>query len=108
MISVQDVVMGLKNPVSAGRYTLAYLSLYQRLSRFLSITAQDVRYLYGELEKDSLIAEVTHRYRQRNNQPYHASMLSPLHAPALYVIVRTLKPQSIVETGVCTGISSSF
>jgi predicted O-methyltransferase YrrM len=39
---------------------------------------------------------------------FDLTMLSPLRAPALYVLIRLTAPEVVVETGVADGFSSSF
>ncbi len=53
---------------------------------------------------ENYIAELSHRYKAH----YHAGWVNLEDALFLYWLIRTLKPKTIVQTGVCNGLSSAF
>jgi len=107
MVSVTDIRIALAHPNSLMRYAIAYVRKYSRLARFLHVSVEEIKRLYVELYADPFFAEMRAK-SDSVGAPLHAGMLSPLQAPALYVMARVTRPQIVVETGVANGWSTSF
>lgn len=84
------------------------MAVYRR--RIASITAspQDkIDELYREINASPWFEEVIKKTAMRR-RAFDLTMLSPLRAPALYVLIRLARPEIVVETGVADGFSSVF
>jgi predicted O-methyltransferase YrrM len=57
-------------------------------------------------------ANLLYKQVQRRLEPYKnfplGGMLSPFRAPIVYVLCRAIKPRIVVETGVASGVSTTF
>jgi predicted O-methyltransferase YrrM len=88
-------------------YIEAFLSYKKRLAALLGIKASRINGIYQELLQDPFYRYMEDRLRELGSS-YHGSMIIPFRAPVLYVAVRALKPNKVVETGVAYGFSSAF
>jgi len=66
----------------------------------------EVKLYLKELDEIQLIHTLESELR-KYNFPL-GTMLTPLRAPILYAIVRVLKPLTVVETGVASGVSTTL
>ncbi len=108
----QSYLRGLAHPQSALKFLKEYSSEYKekqkKLSQLFGISENEVNKYFDELSDDGF-----YEYMSKKLEPYKkkvtiGSTLNPISAPVLYVIARIFKPQILVETGVSSGISSSF
>ncbi|MFC1521128.1 class I SAM-dependent methyltransferase [Elusimicrobiota bacterium] len=106
-VSIEDVKIGLRNPLAAARYLYRLSQKNRLLSTLTRVDTEKIEAYYSEIEKFDFYDEVRSRF-ESVNFPMHAGMLSPLQAPALYVICRALRPQVVLETGVASGSSTTF
>lgn len=86
---------------------ISYLFRFRRLSNFLAVSTQTVKNYYNELEKSGFINNMKIQLDQYSDI-VTGSMMSPLRGPILYVMMRIIKPEIILETGVASGASTSF
>ena len=84
-----------------------YLLRFRKLSKFLNLSTVSIKEYRRELEKEAFVESLRNQISQYSNITT-GSMLSPLRGPLLYVIMRVIKPQIIVETGVASGASTAF
>ncbi|SMH72306.1 class I SAM-dependent methyltransferase [Candidatus Nitrosotalea okcheonensis] len=84
-----------------------YLLRFRKLSKFLDLSLVTIKEYVRELEKDGFIENLRDQISQYPDVST-GSMMSPLRGPLLYIIMRMIKPQIIVETGVASGASSAF
>lgn len=84
-----------------------YKNRTKKISEFLDCDINDAESMLIELDASKFLQELTEKL-----SPYSkiqtGSMLSPLRAPVLYMLIRLLKPSIVVETGVASGVSTSI
>ena len=86
------------------RNQAAYLRRTRAIARVLDIDADTIDQLLDESVE--VMAHCTERSRE-----YSAllpGLLNPNFGPVLYAVVRALRPEVVVETGVGSGVSSTF
>ena len=81
---------------------ISYLFRFRKLSNFLGVSTQTVKNYYNELEKSGFINNMKIQLDQYSDI-VTGSMMSPLRGPILYVMMRIIKPEIILETGVASG-----
>src|SRR5258705_3995242 len=91
-----DLRIAFANPLGAWNS----LRRWMLLARYVSVSCADVIRFRRELRKDGEFQEHLQRCRKEIRYVFPG-------AAELYVIVRAMKPQVIVETGVASGISSA-
>ena len=96
------MIYGLKHP----KRVLDFLIKGRKLAKLLCCSVDEVKFYLKELDEIQLIHALQSELR-RYNFPL-GTMLSPLRAPILYTIVRVLKPSTVVETGVASGVSTTL
>ena len=86
------------------RNELAYVQRTRRLGRVLDADPEELRRLFAEA------ADVMEycRTELRRYSLVLPGLLNPNYGPVLYAAVRVLRPDVIVETGVGSGVSSTF
>jgi hypothetical protein len=77
------------------------------LAKFLECDEDEIKnYLK---EADEITRIMLKMIKIKNNfDTIQSTMLSPLRGPVLYVCIRALKPQIMVETGVSSGSSTHY
>jgi hypothetical protein len=88
-------------------YSTAYASYKKRIARVLQVQEIVVEKYYRELF-DSGFFQGLKGASGASGRFGDFSMVSVLRAPAIYVMLRIVKPSTVIETGVCSGFSSSF
>jgi predicted O-methyltransferase YrrM len=86
------------------RNEVAYWRRARRLSTVLGTERRVVEDLLSE-------SEGVVRYCAERSRPYNSllpGLLNPNYGPVLYAVVRLLRPRVVVETGVGSGVSSTF
>lgn len=106
-ITLEDLRIGLAHPLAAARYAFAVLRRDRIVGELTGAPIESVAALYREVAGSELAKELTAETLQAGF-PYHAGMISSVQAPTLYVIVRIVKPELVVETGVASGFSTAF
>ena len=86
------------------RSQTAYLRRSHTLARVLEVEVEMVDRLLEESRE--VMAYCTER--SRDYSALWPGLLNPNFGPVLYVVVRALKPDVVVETGVGSGVSSTF
>jgi predicted O-methyltransferase YrrM len=76
-----------------------------KISRLTGVPAKKVKYYFNELKSTGLYENVQNLIA---SYEHLGTMLTPLRAPTIYVICRCVKPDIVVETGVASGVSSTF
>jgi predicted O-methyltransferase YrrM len=102
MIQLNYVIYGFKHPKRA----LDFVLKERKLANLLCCSVDEVKFYLKELDEIQLIHTLESELK-RYNLPL-GTMLTPLRAPILYTIVRVLKPSTVVETGVATGVSTTL
>lgn len=106
-INFKNIFVVLSSPAEVLNYGAAYFNYKRGLSQIMGCTIEEIDRLYQEINGSDFIRNII----IKSNSPisfFHPNMLSPFRAPAIYVICRILKPETVVETGVADGFSSSF
>ena len=102
-MSLAELGYAVRHP----RVALSYLRMSDRIAELTGASTEEVRRYSNEPALSGITERVFENYRG-----YHRSVLGPAKKPrraiAYYVICRILKPDKIVETGVQSGLSSSF
>jgi predicted O-methyltransferase YrrM len=101
----------LLNPISASslgsawlRNEIAYASRTRRLSKVLGVDSKTIERLFAEsMEVLEYCKELLTLH-----STILPGLLNPNYGPVLYASVRVLKPEVMVETGVGSGVSSTF
>jgi predicted O-methyltransferase YrrM len=98
---------GLRHPYIASYYLLfgkqrADKLQVRRLTQILGVSAQEVEGLYSAIDSAT---DFQAHLSGKLGKAYFGEMEGAEH---LYVIVRLLKPQVVVETGVSAGISTAY
>ncbi|HLI47009.1 MAG TPA: class I SAM-dependent methyltransferase [Geobacterales bacterium] len=92
----------IKNPYQI-RFFIDLVQREQKLYRILEASTKEIKYNLSKAEE--IRREI---YEKMKNYSYHGAMVSPLEGPIIYCIVRILKPEIVIETGVANGASSTF
>jgi len=100
------------HPQSALKFLKEYSSEYKekqkKLSQLFDISENEVNNYFKELSDDGFYEYMSEKLKPYKKKVTIGSTLNPISAPVLYVIARIFKPKILVETGVSSGISSSF
>ena len=88
-------------------YCLSLATYKQGLARLLGVRVSEIERLYKEIREYEFMGEIRCKANLKDGF-LNFGMSSVLRAPTLYVLCRVIKPQSVVETGVADGYSSSF
>jgi predicted O-methyltransferase YrrM len=83
-----------------------YKNRSKKLGEFLGRDATEVDAVLAELDSSGFLQELGERLAPYSNIKT-GSMLSPLRAPVMYSFIRLFKPETVVETGVASGVSTA-
>ncbi len=86
------------------RNEIAYASRARRLSYVLGVETETVETLFAE---SSAVLEYCKQQLEQHSTVL-PGLLNPNYGPVLYAAIRILKPEVVVETGVGSGVSSTF
>jgi len=88
------------------RYIVAFLK-ERKIRKLTGSTSYEITTYFDVLKRNVLLAK---HFREAIDNYGHpiAGMTTPLRGPILYVLCRAIKPLSVVETGVASGVSSTF
>jgi predicted O-methyltransferase YrrM len=80
------------------------------LSFLSNVFHVDVRSILAKHEKSDLRSWIERRSAKLKNfpGPYRLGATPPVDCETIYLLVRSLKPETVVETGVCYGASSAY
>lgn len=106
-INFKNILTALNNPAKVLDYGITCIDYKRRLSQITGCTIKEASRLYKEINESDFMKDIIIKSNSSIGF-FHLNMLSPLRAPAIYVICRILKPEIVVETGVADGFSSSF
>ncbi len=102
-LSVGEFKFALMHP----RIVLSYSMRVRRIAKLVDCSTTEVKHVLKEEELVKISEHIVHELGE-----YRALILSssskPRKAEVYYAIVRLMKPDIVVETGVQSGISSSF
>lgn len=79
----------------------------RKIRKLTGATSHEIKTYFDVLKRNVILKE---HFREAINNYGHpiAGMTTPLRGPVLYVLCRTVKPLFVVETGVASGVSSTF
>ena len=83
------------------------LSYARRTSRLKRVLGSDEREINEALEESREVMEYCNAKLEQHSEVL-PGLLNPNYGPVLFALVRVLKPEVIVETGVGSGVSSTF
>ncbi|MEM3610309.1 MAG: class I SAM-dependent methyltransferase [Candidatus Anstonellales archaeon] len=98
-MNFQNLSIVLNNP----KLLLKFLLRNRNLAKFLQIDEKDVKRYFKESDKitNYIISSI-------KGSKVTSTMCTPLRGPIVYVCVRALKPEIMVETGVGSGSSTTY
>jgi len=88
-------------------YCRAKASYKNKIASIFGLTLKEVSMLYEEIDKSEFLNQILLKAGQRKSF-FNFSMSCVLRAPTLYCLCRIVRPETVVETGVADGFSSSF
>lgn len=88
------------------KYILVFLKK-RKISKLTGATSFEIETYFDALKRNVLLEK---HFKEAINNHGHpiAGMTTPLRGPILYVLCRAVKPLYVVETGVASGVSSTF
>lgn len=105
-------VRALVNSLSVTRLSLLNKARERdRLLRFLfKVFATDRQHLLESYEHSGLATRMKRKHAELNRfpGPFRLGAMQEFDCESLYFLVRALEPRSVVETGVCYGVSSAY
>lgn len=84
-----------------------YITRHSRIARLTGASVDEVKRAFRELDATQLWSYCEDSLRPYRNLPL-GTTLERMKAPTLYVVCRLLRPKVVVETGVASGVSSTF
>jgi predicted O-methyltransferase YrrM len=102
----------LRDPIGATRYLLIFLrevavDKTSKIGHLLNVPSDTVTNILNELEKPDLNVATKTRIAAQRGLPI-GGMTTAGRGPVVYAICRLLKPKAVVETGVASGVSSTY
>ena len=101
----------LIHPITTIKYIKNYSNEFnqrvKRISLLLDVNVEKVNSIIQELNEDEFYFSIKKELDNYSNLKL-GDNLNPLGAPTLYILARIFKPKVLVETGVASGVSSSF
>jgi predicted O-methyltransferase YrrM len=110
--NLRTLALALRHPIGATRYLYIFIreatvNKTSKICKFLNASPATVTKLFQELDKSDLNATIKKRIADQVGLPL-GGMTTTGRGPVLYVICRLLKPKIVVETGVASGVSSTY
>lgn len=84
------------------------LAVHAGIRWIMDIPYRQIRDLSLEIQEAKILEEIQNQMEKEHEKDadYRPGASSPLNLKALYLLCRTLKPETVVETGVASGASS--
>ncbi len=101
-IQLNYVIYALQHP----KRMLDFIMRERKIAKLCGCSVKEVKERFKELEEGKLLKELKLQLK-KYNIPL-GTMLTPLRAPVVYAVVRTLRPKVVVETGVASGVSTTL
>lgn len=110
--NLRTLAQVLRHPIGATRYLYIFIrdaavNKTSKICELLNVPPDTATKLFQELDKSNLNNTIKTRIEDRRELPL-GGMTTAGRGPVLYVICRLLKPKIVVETGVASGVSSTY